>query len=259
MSNDPTKQFPAPQDEPQPAPSYYTQPQPADLPPSTTWAPPAGPAVPPPGAPKKMSTAKKVGIGVAVAFVAFIGIGVAGQGNTPTPAPAPAAAAPAASSSANFPTPTEDTVADTPSETPTPATFEGKFGETGSFTQDDVTFTVAVSKGVKAKCQYGSIGCDKPQTGDRFVNVPIVVKNTGSSALELTPDMFVLEFADGTRMTSTDGPTYQYGPDNTLPYDQKVRPGGTLKTSLTFEAPAGAYSIVLLTSSYGGEDLYIWK
>jgi len=57
----------------------------------------------------------------------------------------------------------------------------------------------------------------------------------------------------------SDGPTQEYGPDNTLDYQAKVRPGGTLKTSLTFEAPKGAFAIVMLDSTYNGEDLFIWK
>jgi len=168
-----------------------------------------------------------------------------------TPAPAPS------TSEENFPTP------DPADLTPTDETAtEGKFGDTGSFTIDDEPFDVTVKTPVKAKCKYASAGmsCSKPETGDRFVNVPIIVKNNGKTALEMDPGMFVLEFADGTRVDSSDGNTYEYGPDNTLDYGQKVRVGGTLKTSLTFEAPKGAFSIVLLSESFGnGDDLYIWK
>ncbi len=71
--------------------------------------------------------------------------------------------------------------------------------------------------------------------------------------------MFVVEFADGTRMENSDGSTYQYGPDNILDYGQKIRPGATLKTSLTFEAPTGDYGVVLVSNSFSGDDLFIWK
>jgi hypothetical protein len=37
-----------------------------------------------------------------------------------------------------------------------------------------------------------------------------------------------------------------------------IRPGGTINTSLTFEAPEGEFGIVLMTNSYNGEDLHIW-
>ena len=177
----------------------------------------------------------------------------------------PTAAKPSSSSPAASPTPSpspstsDDPFRGVPTEDPEPTISEGPFGQAGNFTQEEIPFAVTVGKAVKAKCQYSSIGCDKPETGDRVVNVPITIKNNGKEAIEVSEGMFVIEFADGTRMESTDGNAHQYGPDNTLGYDQKIRPGGTLKTSLTFEAPAGAFSIVLLDSTFGGEDLYIWK
>jgi len=181
------------------------------------------------------------------------------QPAAPAPASSSSTPAPAPTSDDNFPTP-EPADLETTSEEPDTTVTEGNFGDTGTFTQEDVTFEVTVKRGVKAKCNIPGY-CDKAETGDRFINVPITIKNTGKSgALEVSESMFVIEFADGTRLESSDGKTYQYGPDNTLSYGQKVRPGGTLKTSLTFEAPKGNdYSIVMLTSAFGGEDLFIWK
>jgi len=166
-----------------------------------------------------------------------------------TPAPAP-------TSDDNFPTP-EPSDLETTTEEPDTTVTEGKFGDKGSFTIEGEPFDVTVKKGVRAKCHYQGISCDKPETGDRYVNVPIIVKNNGTEALELDPGMFALEFADGTRVDTSDGSPYQYGPDNTLDYGQKVRVGGTLKTSITMEAPNGPYSIVMLTNSFNGEDLFI--
>ena len=71
--------------------------------------------------------------------------------------------------------------------------------------------------------------------------------------------MFVLEFADGTRMDAFDGNASDYTPDNQMDYSQKIRPGATYKSSLTFEAPKGAFSVVMLDSTFGGSDLALWK
>lgn len=173
----------------------------------------------------------------------------------PQPSNSPTRSSGPAAPSAPEPEPTSETPTPEPS---TPELSTSSFGSAADFTQDDNPFRVTVGAPIKAKCHY-SIGCDKPETGDRIVNVPITFKNTGSVQLEVSGSMFVLEFADGTRMEAGDGPTYQYGPDNTLGYGQKIRPGGTLKTSLTFEAPSGKFSIILLSNSFDGDDLHIWQ
>ena len=36
-------------------------------------------------------------------------------------------------------------------------------------------------------------------------------------------------------------------------------PKGTYTSTLTFEAPKGAYSIIMLTGGFDAEDLYAWK
>jgi hypothetical protein len=210
---------------------------------------------------KKLSTT--IAVALSVLALASCGKAIETGGTKVAPKATPVSASTPASSpstsDSNFPTP--DPADLTPTEEKS-STSEGKFGSMGSFTIDDEPFDVTVKAAVKAKCKYASAGmnCSKPETGDRFVNVPIVVKNNGKSALEMNPGMFALEFADGTRVDSSDGNTYEYGPDNVLDYGQKVRVGGTLKTSLTFEAPKGAFRIVLLSDSFGnGDDLYIWK
>lgn len=155
------------------------------------------------------------------------------------------------------PTPPDPVV---PSETPTEGGFStSPFGTTGSFTQDDTVFLVTISKPVKAKCQYSSIGCDKPQTGDRVITVTATIRNTGTSAIEISRSNFVLEFADGTRMDASDGSASDYAPDNSVGYSQKIRPGATYKGTLTFEAPKGAFMVILLTNSYDGDDLHGWS
>lgn len=175
----------------------------------------------------------------------------------------PGAASPTASASRNWPppedaSPTADPVVETP--TPTPSLGEAKFGETGSFTQDDTnSFSVNVAAPGKAKCQYASIGCEKPKTGDRIVTTKVVIKNTSSAPIEVSSSQFVLEFADGTRLEPNDGAAIDYSPDNAMEYSQTMRPGSTYTSTLTFEAPDGPFSVIMLTDSFGGDDLFMWK
>lgn len=165
---------------------------------------------------------------------------------------------PTTSDPGNFPTPEPSDL--TPTTEETSDFTEVKFGETGSFTQDnDNTFEVTVQKPTKAKCQYAAIGCDRPQTGDRVVTAKVTVKNTGSQAIEIQASSFVLEFADGTRMEPGDGAATDYSPDNQMEYDHRIRPKGTYTSTLTFEAPNGAYSIIMLSGGFDSEDLYGWK
>lgn len=192
--------------------------------------------------------------------------GCADPNTIDTAKPAAAKSSASATTPAAAPSTSDDPYRGVPADTSDPVEepertemSEGRFGETGHFEQEGNTFTVTVGKPVRAKCQYASIGCDKPETGDRVINVPITFKNTGKEQLEVGSDLFVLEFADGTRVTDSDGNANQYGPDNTLDYGVKVRPGGTLKSSLTFEAPDGKFSVILLTNSWNGEDLFLWK
>lgn len=167
------------------------------------------------------------------------------------------------SASRNWPpsdeaTPTSDPVAETPTPAPSPGT--AKFGEWGDFTQDnDNSFVVQVAAPGKAKCQYSSIGCEKPQTGDRVVTAKVTIKNTSTQPIEIGSTQFVLEFADGTRMKPNDGAASDYYPDNAMEFSQTMRPGSTYTSTLTFEAPTGAFSIILLSDSYGGEDLFLWQ
>ena len=154
-------------------------------------------------------------------------------------------------------TPADDPVVAPP--TPTSDFQTAKFGETGSFTQDDNTFVVNVAAPGKAKCQYSAIGCEKPKTGDRVVTAKVVVKNTSSAPIDIGSTQFILEFADGTRMEPNDGAASDYQPDNAMEYSQTMRPGSTYTSTLTFEAPTGPFSIVMLSGSFDGEDLFIWE
>lgn len=168
----------------------------------------------------------------------------------------------APSASRNWPppedaAPTADPVVETPA--PAPSLLTAKFGAPGNFTQDNAnSFVVTVAAPGKAKCQYASIGCDKAQTGDRVVTAKVTVKNTSSQPIEIGSTQFVLEFADGTRMEPNDGAASDYYPDNAMEYSQTMRPGSTYASTLTFEAPTGPFSIILLDDSYGGDDLFMW-
>lgn len=174
----------------------------------------------------------------------------------------PGTTSPTPSSSRNWPppedaAPTADPVVETP--TPTPEFLEAKFGESGTFTQGDNSFTVTVATPTKAKCQYSSLGCEKPATGDRVVTAKVTVKNTSPAPIEIGKSQFILEFADGTRMEPGDGNALEYQPDNAMEYSLTMRPGSTYTSTLTFEAPKGAFNIILLDNSYGGDDLFMWQ
>lgn len=150
---------------------------------------------------------------------------------------------------------------DTPSPTETSTdVMDNRFGDTGNFTQNDSEpFQVTVAKPTKATCQYATIGCEKPQVGDRVVNVRVVIKNDSTSPLEVEPSMFALEFPDGTRTEPFDGAATEYMPGTgTMDYGHKVRAHGTYTSTLTFEAPKGSFNIMMLDRTYGGSDLALW-
>jgi|EBPBio282013_DNA_FD.fasta_scaffold08940_2 hypothetical protein len=196
----------------------------------------------------------------ALVGMAVLLAGCGGATNQNSSNATPTSAQPAASSSSSEPT--EDPVVD---PTPTESESEGgyttsKFGTTSGFTQGDgATFTVMVGKPVKAKCQYSYSSCSKPETGDRMITSKVVISNTSKDPIEVSSSLFVLEFPDGTRMEPGDGSALEYQPDNAMDYGHKIRPGGKYSSTLTFEAPTGAFTIIMLTNSYDGEDLHGWN
>jgi len=90
------------------------------------------------------------------------------------------------------------------------------------------------------------------------VSVPIIIENRGEAQAEVSSGLFEIEFADGTRLADGDGAARDYRSDADLGYSRTIRPGATLNTSLTFEAPEGEFGIVMMTGTYNGEDLHIW-
>lgn len=159
--------------------------------------------------------------------------------------------------------PSSESPSDDPVEEPTqePEEFASlAFGETLSTkSMDGSTSDVTLGKPTLADCQYASIGCDKPEIGERVVQIPVLIENTGSVAAEWGRDYFVLEFADGTQVEMGDGASFDYTPDNAMDYDAKVRVGGKLNTVLVFEAPKGPFSVLVLTSEYDGEPFAAWS
>jgi hypothetical protein len=119
--------------------------------------------------------------------------------------------------------------------------------------------SITVERPTLARCQYASIGCTPPETGDRVVQVEVVINNTGDTVASWGSDYFVLEFRDGTQMLSSDGNAYEYGPSNTMDYSVKVRPGTTFRSTLVFEAPNGPFSILVLTSDFDGVPFAGWS
>lgn len=159
--------------------------------------------------------------------------------------------------------PSDGATSDDPVEETTPPQEEFtalKFGEALSTESTDGSMSnVTLGKPVLADCQYQSLGCEDPEIGDRVVQIPILIENTGSSVAEWSRDYFVLEFADGTQVQMGDGAAFDYTPDNALDYDSKVRVGGKLKTVLVFEAPKGPFSVLILTDDYDGEPFAAWS
>lgn len=195
------------------------------------------------------------------------------ESTAPGPTPAEVADAPAASPSVVTQTVTRTVTAtvtvtaepeDEPDEAPDSgsSSFESALGETAYFTQgsgaDEVELAITVGQPKEAVCRYRSLGCDAPETGDRVVSVPIVIENLGDAQAEVSSGLFEIEFADGTRLGPDDGAASDYSSDADLGYSRTIRPGGTLNTSLTFEAPDGEFGIVMMTNSFNGEDLHIW-
>jgi hypothetical protein len=118
---------------------------------------------------------------------------------------------------------------------------------------------VTIGKPVLATCQYKFTSCDQPKIGDRIVEVEIVIENTGSVPSSWSRSYFVLEFADGTQVETSDGSAIDYSPDNHMDYDVKVRPNSTFRSVLVFEAPKGPFSILILTNPYDGEPFASWS
>lgn len=158
------------------------------------------------------------------------------------------------------PTPTEETAAEAVEEAEeTTSVSEYTWGQSAAVEDADGNEVyITIGKPSKAKCQYSAIGCDKPEIGDRVVTVPVTIQNAGGSATEWGRDYFAVEFADGTQVQMGDGSASDYTPDNALDYEVKVRAGGKLKSTLVFEAPKGAFSVLMLTSQFGGEPLAMW-
>jgi len=157
------------------------------------------------------------------------------------------------------PNPSDPVVEPSPSDAF--AFTELSFGDALPVESDDGSerTMVTVEQPTLAKCQFGSIGCSKPETGDRVIQVEIIIRNTGDAVATWGSDYFVLEFGDGTQVLSSDGNSYEYGPDNAMDYSVKVRPGTTFRSPLVFEAPNGAFSILVLTSDFDGVPFASWS
>ena len=172
---------------------------------------------------------------------------------------APATASTATSSSA----PPSATPTSAPSTTkpnvPLPDIESSSFGQSARFTQGKVPFTVTVGKPVPATCMQSGIGCGEPKIGARFVTVPVSFLNRGKVAMEIWADDYLLVFPDGTRTTTYDGRALGYTPAGGLDLRATVRPGATLNTSLTFEAPNDNFAIVMRTGGAKDADLHLWK
>ena len=208
---------------------------------------------------------RRATISVAIAFgVAALALsGCAGSPTATVTETVTVTSTPEAAPSDPVEEPSDEASSDDPVEESTPPQEEFtalKFGETLSTeSTDGSTSNVTLGKPVLADCQYQSLGCEEPEIGDRVVQIPILIENTGSSVAEWSRDFFVLEFADGTQVQMGDGAAFDYTPDNALDYDAKVRVGGKLNTVLVFEAPKGPFSVLILTDDYDGEPFAAWS
>lgn len=157
---------------------------------------------------------------------------------------------------------TEKAEPEEPATPPEPVFETSEFGVVSFFTSgqgaEQGEFSLTVEQPYLAQCRYSSIGCDSPHTGDSVVTTPLVFENTGTSPVTVSSNQFEVEFTDGTRMAAGDGAAREYRTDSSLDYERTIRPGATLSTNLTFEAPEGEFSIILMTSTWDGEDLHAW-
>ena len=158
---------------------------------------------------------------------------------------------------ANSPEPSDKTQEQI-TETPTTDLWYGSDGDTFFFTQADSEGGVLVKNLGAGKCQFPTIGCDQLGVGDRTVVLELTISNDGPDAIEIDSSMFEVEFPNGTRVDTSTGNAYQFSPDNVFE-SRTIRAGGKYLGTLTFEAPRGKFSLIMLTDSYGGEDLAIWE
>lgn len=150
---------------------------------------------------------------------------------------------------------------DSPGVTETPINedlWQGTNGDTFYFTQGDSEGQVKVTKIGNGNCQYGYSGCDPINVGDKTVVLEVSVFNNGPASIEVDDTLFEVEYPDGTRVDTATGNAYQFSPDNEFD-SRTIRSGGRYLGTLTFEVPNGIFSLVMLTDTYGGEDLAIWE
>ena len=203
-------------------------------------------------------------IAVGLALAACSSNGMSASSSQPAPATSSAAAAPE-TSAAPDPVVSEEAsdpvVEDTPTPEPseTSAFQELAFGDSLSVTvgEEGGSAVVTLGKPKLAKCQYSYSGCEKPDTGDRVVQVPILIEN-GDVATEWNATDFILEFADGTQMEAGDGAAIEYQPDNAMSYGQKIRPNAKYKSVIVFEAPKGPFKVLILDAPFDGEPFAAW-
>lgn len=193
---------------------------------------------------------------------AALSLAACGGGTQSTISATPPSSVAAIDSSEPVPESSDPVVApDESSEAPAETGFqEVAFGGTVDITSGDRSGSaITLTTPTLAECQYESIGCDDPEVGERIVELGVTITNDSSETVEWGSDFFILEFADGTQLTPSDGAALDYWPDNHLDYEVKVRPGSTYKGVLVFEAPKGAFTVLLLDESYGGEPVAAWS
>lgn len=138
---------------------------------------------------------------------------------------------------------------------------ELSFGESLALTESESgSFEVTLGTPTRARCQDPSNGCSEPETGDRVVQIPITIENTGSQTADVWGRRyFTLEFPDGTEMKMDDGVTEEYFPDNAMGYSTEIKPNATFAGVLVFEAPKGSFRVLILPNQFFGEPLAAWS
>lgn len=137
---------------------------------------------------------------------------------------------------------------------------EVNFGDTVTMTLEEGTSEVTLGRPTPARCQEPEDGCDDPEVGQRFVQIPIRITGSRGSPVVWSAGSFVLEFPDGTMTTTDDEALVDYEPFPSLAdAPELVGPGDTYKSVLVFEAPEGPFRVLVLTNPYSGDPYAAWN
>lgn len=134
-----------------------------------------------------------------------------------------------------------------------------EFGEEWGFIQNGAAgMLVTVESPTAATCQNDEAGCPKPVAGARFVTAVVTIRTVGNEPVVVGPEYFALRSIGGARTGPGEAGAADYQTGNKMVSNRTVLPNTTYVSTLTFEAPQGAFSIVFLDRPFGGQELVGW-